>query len=66
MWLGGKLGYKRKRGINKQWHLLPLLLGKKSILNKKPQKGMCIQISQNIPFLGVAFWNQVLLVLLMK
>lgn len=46
---------------------LPTFGGKKSILHEKPQKGMySIQVTQNIPFLMVAFWNQVLLLCLMK
>lgn len=34
---------------------------KKAILNEKPQKGMCIQVTQSVPFSRVASWNQVLL-----
>lgn len=33
---------------------LPTFEGK-FILNEKPQKGICIQITQNIPVLRVAF-----------
>lgn len=35
-------------------------------LNEKPQKGMCIQITQNIPFLRMASWNHVLRLHLME
>lgn len=38
--------------------ILPTLGGGKAVLNEKPQKAVCIRVTQNIPFLSVAFWNQ--------
>lgn len=40
---------------------LPAFRGKKSIFNEKSQKRMCIQVTQSIPFVRMAFWNLVLL-----